>query len=63
MAREAGQDRGPVRARRSSDQLARLLAPELSATFGQTFYIENRGGSSGAIGAALVANSAPTATR
>jgi tripartite-type tricarboxylate transporter receptor subunit TctC len=43
----------------SSDQLARLLVPELSATFGQTFYIENRGGSSGAIGAALVANSAP----
>ena len=43
----------------SSDQLARLLAPELAATFGQQFYIENRGGSSGAIGAAQVANSAP----
>ncbi len=43
----------------SSDQLARLLAPELSATFGQQFYIENRGGSSGAIGAAQVAKSAP----
>jgi tripartite-type tricarboxylate transporter receptor subunit TctC len=43
----------------SSDQLARLLAPELSTTFGQQFYIENRGGSSGAIGAAQVANSTP----
>jgi tripartite-type tricarboxylate transporter receptor subunit TctC len=43
----------------SSDQLARLLAPELSATFGQQFFIENRGGSSGAIGAAQVAKSAP----
>ena len=43
----------------SSDQLARLLAPELSTTFGQQFFIENRGGSSGAIGAAQVAKSAP----
>jgi tripartite-type tricarboxylate transporter receptor subunit TctC len=43
----------------SSDQLARLMAPDLSATFGQQFYIENRGGSSGAIGAAQVAKSAP----
>jgi tripartite-type tricarboxylate transporter receptor subunit TctC len=40
----------------SSDQLARLLAPELSAAFGQQFFVENRGGSSGAIGAAMVAN-------
>jgi tripartite-type tricarboxylate transporter receptor subunit TctC len=38
----------------SSDQLARLLAPELATTFGQQFYVENRGGSSGAIGAAQV---------
>lgn len=43
----------------SSDQLARLLAPELSAAFGQQFYIENRGGSSGSIGAAQVAKSPP----
>jgi tripartite-type tricarboxylate transporter receptor subunit TctC len=43
----------------SSDQLARLMAPELSAAFGQQFFIENRGGSSGAIGAAQVAKSAP----
>jgi tripartite-type tricarboxylate transporter receptor subunit TctC len=43
----------------SSDQLARLLAPELAAAFGQQFYVENRGGSSGAIGAAAVAKSAP----
>lgn len=43
----------------SSDQLARLLAPDLSTAFGQQFYIENRGGSSGVIGAAQVAKSAP----
>ena len=43
----------------SSDQLARLLAPEFATTFGQQFYIENRGGSSGAIGAAQVAKAAP----
>jgi tripartite-type tricarboxylate transporter receptor subunit TctC len=49
----------PFAAGGSSDQLARLLAPELAATFGQQFYIENRGGSSGAIGAAQVAKSPP----
>jgi tripartite-type tricarboxylate transporter receptor subunit TctC len=43
----------------SSDQLARLLAPELSVAFGQQFFIENRGGSSGSIGAAQVAKSPP----
>ena len=43
----------------SSDQLARFLAPDLGAIFGQQFYIENRSGSSGAIGAAQVAKSAP----
>jgi tripartite-type tricarboxylate transporter receptor subunit TctC len=43
----------------SSDQLARLLAPEFSATFGQQFYVENRAGSSGSIGSAQVAKSAP----
>jgi tripartite-type tricarboxylate transporter receptor subunit TctC len=43
----------------SSDQLARLLAPEFSTTFGQQFYVENRAGSSGSIGAAQVAKSAP----
>jgi tripartite-type tricarboxylate transporter receptor subunit TctC len=49
----------PFAAGGSSDQLARIVAPELSAVFGQQFYIENRGGSSGAIGAAQVANAAP----
>jgi tripartite-type tricarboxylate transporter receptor subunit TctC len=43
----------------SSDQLARLLAPELTAAFKQQFYIENRAGSSGAIGSAQVARSEP----
>src|SRR4051812_2743734 len=43
----------------SSDQLARLLAPELSAAFKQQFIIENRVGSSGALGSAQVARSEP----
>src|SRR3954463_7671174 len=43
----------------SSDQLARLLAPELSATFKQQFYVENRAGSSGAVGSAQVARAEP----
>ena len=43
----------------SSDQLARLLAPELAAAFGQQFIVENRAGSSGAVGSAQVARAEP----
>jgi tripartite-type tricarboxylate transporter receptor subunit TctC len=43
----------------TADELARLLAPELSATFNQQFYVENRPGNSGSIGSAAVARSAP----
>lgn len=43
----------------SSDQLARLLAPQLSARLGQQFFIENRAGSSGALGSAQVARAEP----
>ncbi len=43
----------------SSDQLARLLAPELAAVFGQQFIVENRAGSSGAVGSAQVARAEP----
>src|SRR5438105_9473329 len=49
----------PFAAGGSSDQLARLLAGELSAAFRQQFYIENRAGSSGALGAAQVARAEP----
>jgi tripartite-type tricarboxylate transporter receptor subunit TctC len=49
----------PFAAGGSSDQLARLIAPELSAAFKQQFYIENRPGSSGAVGSAQVARAAP----
>src|SRR5207244_12795366 len=49
----------PFSAGGSSDQLARLLAPELSATFKQQFFIENRTGSSGALGSAQVARAEP----
>jgi tripartite-type tricarboxylate transporter receptor subunit TctC len=49
----------PFSAGGSSDQLARLLAPELSATFKQQFFIENRSGSAGAVGSALVARAEP----
>jgi len=49
----------PFAAGGSSDQLARLLAPELAATFKQQFFIENRAGSAGALGSAQVARAEP----
>jgi tripartite-type tricarboxylate transporter receptor subunit TctC len=49
----------PFSAGGSSDQLARLLASELSAAFRQQFYVENRAGSGGAVGSAQVARAEP----
>src|SRR5689334_18950532 len=49
----------PFTAGGSSDQLARLLAGELSATYKQQFFIENRAGSAGAVGSAQVARAEP----
>ena len=43
----------------TADLFARLLAPELSKTFGQQFYVENRPGSSGTAGSAFVARAEP----
>ncbi len=43
----------------SVDQVARLLAPALSAQLGQSVIVENRGGASGSIGAAAVASAPP----
>src|SRR5271170_614875 len=43
----------------SADQFGRLVAQELSATFGQQFYIEYHPGSSGSIGAGLTARATP----
>ena len=43
----------------SVDQVARLLAPALGASLGQSVIVENRGGASGSIGAAAVANAPP----
>src|SRR5258708_9205142 len=43
----------------SPDQFGRLIAEELSATFGQQFYIEYHPRSSGTIGAALTARATP----
>lgn len=43
----------------STDQLGRVIAQELSADFGQKFYIENRPGNSGSIAADMVAHAAP----
>ena len=39
----------------AADLFARLLASEMSTTFGQQFYVENVAGSAGAIGTAQVA--------
>ena len=43
----------------TADIFARLLAPELSAAFGQQFIVENRPGASGMPGSAHVAQSEP----
>jgi len=43
----------------NSDAVTRIACQWLSEAFGQTFVIENRGGSGGAIGAELAARSAP----
>jgi tripartite-type tricarboxylate transporter receptor subunit TctC len=42
-----------------ADYLARQLAKELSDQAGQTFYVENRGGAGGSIGAQQAASAAP----
>jgi tripartite-type tricarboxylate transporter receptor subunit TctC len=42
----------------SVDQVARILGPALSQQLGQSVIVENKGGASGAIGTAAVANSA-----
>jgi tripartite-type tricarboxylate transporter receptor subunit TctC len=49
----------PFAAGGTSDTLARLLAAELSAKFGENFFVENRGGAGGLIGSAAVAAAAP----
>jgi tripartite-type tricarboxylate transporter receptor subunit TctC len=49
----------PFAAGGSSDQLARLYAAELSIALKQQFYIENRAGSSGALGSSQVARAEP----
>jgi tripartite-type tricarboxylate transporter receptor subunit TctC len=43
----------------TTDILARAVAPELSRAFGQSFFVENRPGAGGNLGADVVAKSAP----
>lgn len=43
----------------SVDQVARILAPALQQQLGQSVIVENKGGASGSIGTAAVAQSAP----
>ena len=43
----------------TTDILARALAPELAKAFGQNFYVDNRPGAGGNLGADLVAKAAP----
>lgn len=41
----------------TTDILARAIAPELTRAFGQTFYVENKAGAGGNLGAEIVAKS------
>src|ERR1019366_8955887 len=50
---------GPFAAGGGNDVLARMLAQKLNESRGQFFMVENRGGATGTIGAALVAKSPP----
>ena len=43
----------------SVDQVARILAQQLTTQTGQTFFVDNKGGASGAIGTQMVAKSDP----
>lgn len=43
----------------SSDAVARALGPKLQERFGQTFFVENRAGATGTIGAGQVKRAAP----
>jgi tripartite-type tricarboxylate transporter receptor subunit TctC len=43
----------------TSDTLGRLLAEQLTDKFGQSFFVENRGGAGGLIGSAAVASAEP----
>jgi tripartite-type tricarboxylate transporter receptor subunit TctC len=43
----------------TTDILARAVAPELSRAFGQSFFVENRPGAGGNLGADIVAKAAP----
>jgi tripartite-type tricarboxylate transporter receptor subunit TctC len=49
----------PFAAAGTTDILARALAPELGHAFGQTFFVDNKPGAGGNIGAAEVAKAAP----
>jgi tripartite-type tricarboxylate transporter receptor subunit TctC len=49
----------PFAAGGAADTLGRIVADPLSNTFHQQFYVENRGGAGGLIGAASVATAAP----
>ena len=43
----------------ATDIVARAVAPELTKAFGQSFFVENRGGAGGNVGSDIVAKSAP----
>jgi len=49
----------PFAAGGAADTLGRIVADQLTSTFRQQFYVENRGGAGGLIGAASVATAAP----
>ena len=59
LAEPAGEDHRAVRAGGAADTLGRLIAEQLTIAFHQQFYVENRGGAGGIIGAAAGAAAEP----
>jgi tripartite-type tricarboxylate transporter receptor subunit TctC len=59
LSQSAGPRRRRLRARQRPDILARAVSAQLAADLGQNFFVENRTGANGTIGAKAVVDSAP----
>ncbi len=59
VADQDGEVHLPLRTRRGTDTVSRLMCDQLSKSLGQTFVVENKGGAGGNIGTVELARAAP----